>query len=102
MRLSLRVQLLVPLLTLLLGVAGMSVWTAQASVARARQQIEKQLHDITATVTKKFPRNRQTLPLMKGLSGAEFLPYAGGKPLEDDDGPVTTLPLDALPAAMPP
>ena len=50
MRWSIRFQLLVPLLTLLVGVVGMSVWTALASADGARRQIEKQMHDIARTV----------------------------------------------------
>jgi signal transduction histidine kinase len=103
MRLSIRYQLLVPLLTLLLGVVGMSVWTALASAARVRAQIETQIHDIADTVNAvTFPRNRQTLRLMKGLSGAEFvLGDNRGRPLEDSQGePMTTL--KALPGQLPP
>lgn len=102
MRWSIRNQLLIPLGTLLLGVAGMGVWTALASAERARQQIEKQVHDVANTVNEAtFPRNRQTLKLMKGLAGAEFLLCAlGGKPLRDEEGqPLTTL--SALPEQLP-
>ncbi len=102
MRLSIRFQLLVPLLMLLLGVAGMSTWTALASVHRARQQIEKQMHEIAQTVgTVTFPRKKQILQLMKGLSGAEFMVTdARGRLLEDDGGePLTTL--AALPHDLP-
>src|SRR5438309_10873057 len=106
MRWSIRVQLLVPLLTLLVGVVGMSVWTALASADRARRQIEKQMHNIARTVAAKIPIiNQHTLPLMKGLSGAEFLPCdTHGEPLHDDDGrPLTTLPElpDELPGITP-
>src|SRR6267142_5218403 len=101
MRWSSRVQLLVPLLTLLVGVVGMSVWTALATADRARRQIEKQMHDIARTVAATFPTNQYTLPLMKGLSGAEFLPCdTHGEPLHDFDGrPLTTLP--ELPDRLP-
>lgn len=95
MRLSIRYQLLLPLVTLMLGVVGMSVWTALASAGRARRQIETQMEAVAATVSAvTFPRNQQTLNLMKGLSGAEFLlADAHGKPLRDDqDRPLTTLP----------
>lgn len=102
MRWGIRSQLLVPLLTLLLGVVGMAAWTATTSAQRARQQIEKQVHDVALTVNEvTFPRNVQTLRLMKGLSGAEFLLCDAGKvPLTDDSGrPLTTLP--SLPASLP-
>jgi signal transduction histidine kinase len=73
MRLSIRYQLLVPLLTLLLGVIGMSTWTALASAARARQQIDTQVSGIIATLQRsKFTLNERVLQLMKGFSGADF------------------------------
>src|SRR5262249_43603486 len=98
--------LLVPLFMLLLGVIGMSLWTALASADRARRQIEKQMHDIAGTVTaRKAPPNQHTLPLMKRLSGAEFLPCdTHGEPLHDDEGrALTTLPElpDKLPGTTP-
>jgi len=102
MRWGIRSQLLLPLLTLLLGVVGMATWTALASAARARHQLEKQIHDVALTVNAvTFPRNVQTLRLMKGLSGAEFLLCDAGRlPLTDDAGrPLTTLP--AVPASLP-
>lgn len=74
MRWSIRYQLLVPLLTLLLGVVGISTWTAIASAQRARQQIEKQVHDVAHTLNESsIPLNRGTLKQMKGLSGAEYV-----------------------------
>src|SRR5713101_3686116 len=102
MRWGIRYQLLVPLLTLLLGVVGMAVWTALASAQRARQQIETQMHDIATTInTVTFPRNLQILKLMKGLSGAEFLLCdSRGQPWPDDRGdPLMTL--AALPDRLP-
>lgn len=86
MRWSIRYQLLVPLLLLLLGVAGISTWTAIASAERARQQIEKQIHDVARTLSesKSIPLNRATLKQMKGLSGAEYvLVPLDGNDLED-------------------
>jgi signal transduction histidine kinase len=102
MRRSIRYQLLVPLLTLLLGVVGTAIWTGMASAERARQQIETQVHDIARTVNAAtFPRNPQTLNLMKGMSGAEFLLCdSHRRPLLDDRGePMTTL--VGLPADLP-
>jgi signal transduction histidine kinase len=73
MRWSLRYQLLTPLLALLLGVVGLSVWTAAASAQRARRQIETQVRDITRTVGQaRFPLTERVLKLMKGLSGADY------------------------------
>jgi signal transduction histidine kinase len=74
MRLSIRYQLLVPLLTLLLGVIGMSTWTALASAARARQQIDTQVNGIIASVQQSnFPFSKKVLLLMKGMTGADYL-----------------------------
>jgi signal transduction histidine kinase len=96
MRWSIRYQLLIPLLILLLGVVGISTWTGLASAGRARRQIETQVRDIVATVNRAtFPHNRQTLLLMRGLSEAEYLL---------DEGPdsfITTLDVDARPAGLP-
>ena len=73
-RFSIRYQLMLPLLALMLGLVGVSTWNAWSSGQRARQQIEKQIDDIATTVNAgAFPLNAQTLHLMKGLSGAEFL-----------------------------
>jgi signal transduction histidine kinase len=104
MRWRIRSQLLLPPLTLLLGVVGISTWTALASANRARQQIETQMRDIAHTAGEvTLLRNLQTLKLMKGLSGAEYLwGDAHGRPLLDDaDKPITTLttPPGELPAA---
>src|SRR5262245_59787585 len=109
MRWSIRLQLLIPLLTLLGGVVGISVWTALASADRARRQIEEQMHDIAHTVASvNFPHNRQTLQSMKGVSGkkADYLRCdAHGVPLKDEEGELTTLPgkrEGPLPEPVPP
>jgi signal transduction histidine kinase len=74
MRFSIRYQLLLPLLALMLGLVGASSWSAWSSGQRARRQIEKQIDDIAETVNAvPFPLDTRTLLLMKGLSGAEFL-----------------------------
>ncbi len=101
MRLSIRYQLLLPLLALMLGVVGMSTWTAWSSAQRARGQIEQQMEAIAATVNKvPLPLNPQTLPLMKGLCGADLLLCDEARqPLEDDGRPMTTLP--AMPGELP-
>jgi signal transduction histidine kinase len=78
MRWSIRYQLLVPLLTLLLGVVGISTWTAVASARQARRQIETQVHDIAQTVRQStYPLTENVLHLMKGLSGADYLLTSG-------------------------
>jgi signal transduction histidine kinase len=92
MRWSLRYQLLVPLLTLLLGVAAMCGWTARAAANRARQQIEVQVRRVVRTLGESdFPLKANVLERMKGLSGAEYL-------LVERDGRRTaTLAADAAP-----
>jgi signal transduction histidine kinase len=102
MRLSIRYQLLLPLLALMLGVVGMSTWTAWSSAQRARRQIEAQMQAIAETEAKvSIPLNAQTLRLMKGLSSADFLVCDDARqPLVDDLGrAMTTLP--AVPGALP-
>jgi signal transduction histidine kinase len=102
MRLSIRYQLLLPLLALMLGVVGMSTWTAWSSAQRARRQIETQMQAIAETEAKvSIPLNAQTLSLMKGLSSADFLVCDDARqPLVDDQGrAMTTLP--AVPADLP-
>ena len=106
MRLSIRYQLLLPLLALLLGAIGMTAWSAWSSAQRARRQIEDQMETVATTVNAvPLPRNPQTLNLMiaqmKGLSGADFLICdETGRALMDDEGnPVSTLP--AIPTDLP-
>src|SRR5262245_48957837 len=102
MRIGIRYQLLLPLVALMAGVIGMSVWTALSSAGRARGQIEAQLDAVAGTVASvTFPRNLSTLRLMKGMSGADFLLCdVSGRPILDDKNqPLTTLP--AIPQALP-
>jgi signal transduction histidine kinase len=78
MRWSLRYQLLIPLLILLLGVVGISTWTALASVSRARQQIETHMRNVARTLSESSVRLAPNwLEPMKGLSGAEYLLVEG-------------------------
>lgn len=90
MRYSIRYQLLLPLLALMLGLVGASTWSAWSSGQRAREQIEKQIDDIATTVNAiPFPLTTQTLNLMKGMSGAEFLLCdEQRRPIRDDQGRV--------------
>jgi len=74
MRVSIRYQLLIPLVTLLLGVVGISTWTALASADRSRRQIETQVKNVARTLGESnFPLAPGVLEMMKGLSGAEYL-----------------------------
>jgi signal transduction histidine kinase len=78
MRWRIRTQILVPLLTLLLGVVGITTWTAISSANQARLQIETRVRNVAHTLAEsRFPLNEHTLKLMKRLSGAEFL-FVGG------------------------
>lgn len=74
MRFSIRYQLMLPLLALILGLVGVSFWHAWSSGRRARQQIERQIDDIATTLSGvSFPLNTHTLNLIKKFSRAEFL-----------------------------
>jgi len=103
MRFSIRYQLLVPILALMLGLVGASAWSAFASGQRARRQIEKQIDDIeTAVNSATFPLNAQTLQLMKGMSGAEFLLCdAKGRPIRDDENQLLAATLPEAPEDLP-
>src|SRR5947207_1288704 len=73
MRFSIRYQLLLPLLALMLGLVGASPWSAWASGQRARRQIESQIDDIDRTLNATPYVSVQILHLLKGLTGADFL-----------------------------
>src|SRR5712692_10719581 len=74
MRWSIRYQLLIPLLILLAGIAGICTWTAMASAQRARQQIESQVRNVVRTLSEaNLPVAPNWLAEMRGLSGAEYL-----------------------------
>ncbi|HEY1861691.1 MAG TPA: HAMP domain-containing sensor histidine kinase [Gemmataceae bacterium] len=91
MRWRIRTQILVPLLILLLGVAGIATWTALASANRARLQIETRVRNVAHTFSEsKFPLNERILEQMKGLSGAELLFVGSGNARK------ATLPADNL------
>jgi signal transduction histidine kinase len=106
MRWSIRSQLLVPPLTMLFGVAGISTWTAIASANQARRQIEKQVHDVARTLSESsFPLNRATLRQMRGLSGAEYVLIPGAGTRTDSfegDGVAFEPPPDAVGAGLGP
>ena len=101
MRLTIRHQLLLPLITLMVGVVALCAWIAWSSGERARRQIEAQLDNIADSVSSAtFLLNMRTLKLMKGMSGAEFLVCDSHRqPLDDGGQPLTTLP--TLPADLP-
>jgi signal transduction histidine kinase len=95
MRLSIRYQLLIPIITLLLGVMALSAWAAFGAAQRARRQIEMQVRNVARTLgDSNFPLTPRVLEQMEGLSGAEYLLVA------EDGNWTATLPVDpvALPA----
>src|SRR5437764_1341631 len=74
MRWPIRTQLMIPLFTLLLGVVGITTWTALASAGRARRQVENQVREIARTLDEaEIPLNEVVLKYLRGLSGAELL-----------------------------
>src|SRR5216683_3336680 len=85
MRWRIRSQLLVPVLILLPGVLGISVWTAVSSANRARQQIETRLRNAAELLSERisYKLSGDILRQMKSLSGADYLvlPQGGGEPL---------------------
>jgi signal transduction histidine kinase len=98
MRWRIRTQILVPLLILLLGVAGIATWTALSSANQARRQIETRVRNVARTLAEsRFSLNDRVLVQMKGLSGAEFLFVGSGNARK------ATLPADdlELPALKP-
>jgi signal transduction histidine kinase len=82
-RINVRSQLLLPLLLLLVGVVGLSVWMAFAAANQARRQIERHVRDVAHIVSEgKFPLAQQHVLLwVKQLSGADYLlvQQAGGR-----------------------
>jgi signal transduction histidine kinase len=100
MRWPIRAQLLVPLLTLVLGLAGVSAWAAADSADRARREIEARVRDVAHNLSEEasYPLSENVLRQMKRLSGADYLlvPRSGpvvttlaGAPPEPPPGPVS-------------
>jgi signal transduction histidine kinase len=75
MRWRIRGQLLLPLLLLLVGVLGLSVWMAFAAAHQARRQIELRVRGVAMIVSEgKIPLAQQhVLFWIKQLSGADYL-----------------------------
>jgi signal transduction histidine kinase len=74
MRLSIRTWLLLPVVLLLAGVAGISVATAAAAARQARRQIETRLRTVARFLDEeKFPLHEHVLQMLQPLSGAEYL-----------------------------
>src|SRR5438445_488651 len=82
MRWSIRRQLLVPPLVLLLGVVAMSTWAALASAARARHQIEALV--LAAGAAQRLGRRVRALERRTRLiAGGDFSPMP--LPARDDE-----------------
>jgi signal transduction histidine kinase len=94
MRWRIRSQLLVPPLILLMGVVGISTWTAVASAQHARRRIETQMRDIARSVYR-VAVSPDLLTLMHDFSEAEFL-------LERSDGQFfSSMNLESKPEGLP-
>jgi len=75
MRWSLRNQIMLPMIGVMLGaIVGVSALNAYLSGRRVKQQIEHQLQEVTSTLSKSnFPLTEAILQQMRGLTGAEFV-----------------------------
>jgi signal transduction histidine kinase len=60
-------------MTLLLGVVGISTWTAVASASRARTQLETQVRHVARTLSQVSVPLPEVLEHVKGVSGAEYV-----------------------------
>jgi signal transduction histidine kinase len=77
-RVNIRSQLLLPLLLLLVGVLGVSVWMAFAAANHARHQIETRVRDVAHIVSEGIiplapSEQNHVLLWVKRLSGADYL-----------------------------
>ncbi|MGE3807335.1 MAG: PAS domain-containing sensor histidine kinase [Gemmataceae bacterium] len=93
MRWSIRYQLLVPLLALLVGVvACISIWTALTAAERTRAQIETRMRQAARVIDERtFPLSREVLKMTEGLSGADFIVVRGsGEAVTTLDDHLTT------------
>ena len=96
MRWSIRLQLLLPLLILLLGVVGISTWTGISSARGARQRIEARMGNVAEQLHGTDYLLRKYSDVIKGLSDADFIVV---NPSDPEDR-YTTLPV--FPADLPP
>jgi len=73
-RLGIRYRLLVPLALLLIGVVGISLWSAHVAARRAEDRVAGQIRNVSQTLSSaNFVLTDTILEHMKNLSGAEFL-----------------------------
>ncbi|MCE9533655.1 MAG: HAMP domain-containing histidine kinase, partial [Planctomycetes bacterium] len=74
MKWSIRYRLFVPLGLLLLGVVGISTWSANAAARHAEERIARQNRGVTQTLAgASISLTPRILDQMKGLSGADYL-----------------------------
>src|SRR5437899_12645551 len=75
MPVSIRYQLLIPLIAILAGVIGLGAWTATTAAESAgRRQIEPQVRTMGRTLGEaRFPLTLSVLDQIKGLSGADLI-----------------------------
>lgn len=95
MRWSIRYQLLLPLFLLLLGIVGITTWSAVTAADQARQQIEEDVRNVGHTLSSAgFSLNWRVLGHMKNITGADFLVVDDPRELlpSDNPKPPTTLP----------
>lgn len=96
MRWPLRNQIMLPMMGVMIGaLVGVSVLNAYSSGRRAKQQIERQLRDVTKTLSESsFPLTGTVLRQMRGLSGAEFVVVDGAGDVIATIADADELPLD--------
>lgn len=71
---SIRYRLFIPLGLLLLGVVGISIWSAYASARHAEERIARHVRGVTQTIAgASINITQPILAQMKGLSGADYL-----------------------------
>jgi signal transduction histidine kinase len=91
MRWRIRTQLLLPVVLLLAGVAGICITTATAATRQARAQIETRLRTVARFLDEEeaFPLNEGVLRKLRPLSGAEYLlaPRSGAVVTSLEEGP---------------
>src|SRR5215471_17523638 len=94
MRRPLRIQILVPMIgIMLLTVTVVSALNAWLASARVRRQIEKQIQDVSHTLsTSNFPLESSVLRQMRGLTAADYVVVDnGGRALAASDDSLVTL-----------
>jgi signal transduction histidine kinase len=106
MRWSIRYQLLLPLFILLLGVVGISTWTALTAADRARGEIEKGVRRVghLLSASPGLRLNRRMLEQMKLITDAEFhlVGERDSAASDSENAPSTLPPLAVANLELPP